>query len=501
MNDSKATRILRRSVVLVFASTLCCIAQAGQQLPNVIYILADDLGYGELGSYGQQLIRTPHLDRMAQEGVRFTRHYSGAPVCAPARGSLQTGKHTGRAYIRDNYELPESQLPLPAEEFTVGELMQQAGYQTGFIGKWGLGGNDSEGQPNRQGYDFFYGYLDQKIAHNYYPTHLWRNGERERLPGNHEFSPHCGLNCLGNLWLSDKRRQSLHKRYQGQVYAPDLMLEETLQFLRHNQERSFFLVFASLVPHLSLQVPDDSLEEYLGQFEEQPYRGTEGYTPHGYPQSAYAAMITRLDRDIGRIMAELEKLGIDHNTLLIFSSDNGPTFLDQVDTGMFDSAGGLRGLKASVYEGGIRVPMLARWPGEIAPGTTSDHYSAFWDLLPTLAELSGQSAPSDIDGISFLPTLLGQEQTEQHQEMYWEYHDRGGLQALLFKDAGGLTMRWKAVRIGAHKDPDRPLELYDVVADPGEQNNVAGQYPEQVARAQKIIDQQRRESSVDRWNF
>jgi arylsulfatase A-like enzyme len=492
--------ILARLFILALLATSATVL-AGERRPNVLYILADDLGYGELGSYDQQLIKTPHLDRLAKEGMRFTQHYSGAPVCAPARGSLQTGKHTGRAYIRDNFELPESQLPLPADEFTIGELMQSAGYRTGFIGKWGLGGNDSEGQPNRQGYDFFYGYLDQKIAHNYYPTHLWRNDQRERLEGNHAFSAHQPLRGLKYLWLSDARRKELHKPYQGKVYAPDRMLEESLAFLQEQDQRPFFLVLASLVPHLALQVPDDSLQQYLGQFEEEAYKGTFGYTPHGYPSSAYAAMITRMDRDIGRILAALEMQGMADNTLVIFSSDNGPTFAPQVDTELFNSAGPFRGLKASVYEGGIRVPMIARWPGVIAPGSESDHISAFWDLMPTLAQITGTAIAEDIDGISFLPTLRGSEEQQSHQSLYWEYHSKGGMQAVLFRAAPHSPLEWKAVRTDASRNPGGQLQLFNLNTDPGEAVDVAGQHPELVTLAQSIIEQQRVDSPVSDWNF
>ena len=312
--------------------------------PNIVFILADDLGYAELGCYGQQKIRTPNIDALAAAGMRFTQHYSGSPVCAPSRCTLLTGMHTGHAFVRDNYEIgnweqdsPEGQLPLPADTVTLGRLLQRAGYATAAIGKWGLGGPDSTGQPNRQGFDFWYGYLCQRVAHNYYPTHLWRNSEKDLLPGNEWFRSHQKL-------AETPADLAAYERYRGQTYAPDRMIEQALGFVRSHKNGPFFLYFATPVPHAAIQVPDDSLAEYHAKFDQEPYLGQKGYLPHPEPRAGYAAMITRMDRDIGRLLALLDELGIGDNTLVIFSSDNGPTFNGGTDSEFFRSAGPLRGL-------------------------------------------------------------------------------------------------------------------------------------------------------------
>ncbi|MDX1740653.1 MAG: arylsulfatase, partial [Rhodothermales bacterium] len=353
--------------------------------PNIIYILADDLGYAELGSYGQTRIRTPHLDDLAREGIRFTQHYSGSPVCAPSRATLLTGLHTGHAQVRDNYELggfldeeERGQLPLEPGTVTLGTLLQEHGYTTAIIGKWGLGGPGSAGVPNNQGFDYFYGYLDQKQAHNYYPTHLWRNAEWDTLR-NEYFHPHQRID-------DEPADPSGYDSYKGVDYAPDLMTEEALGFIRDQRDGPFFLYLAYPIPHVALQVPDESLAEY--DFEETPYLGERGYLPHPRPRAAYAAMISRMDGYVGRVIALLRELGLDRNTLVVFSSDNGPTFNGGTDSDFFASAGPLRGLKTEVYEGGIRVPMIAWWPGRIAAGSVTDHVSAFWDVLPTVAEVT-----------------------------------------------------------------------------------------------------------------
>ena len=389
----------------------------GRGKPNIIYILADDLGYGELGCYGQTKIKTPNLNRLAAEGMRFTQHYSGSPVCAPSRGTLLTGRHTGHAYIRANYEMGgwkrgarEGQLHLPGDTVTVAKLLKEAGYSTGAVGKWGLGGPGTSGQPNRQGFDYWYGYLCQRIAHNYYPTHLWRSGEKHILE-NEYFASHQKL-----PENKDPHDKASYTEYSGRQYAPDLMAQEALQFIRANKDQPFFLYFATPVPHAALQVPEDSLKEYEGVFPETPYKGQKGYLPHPAPRAAYAAMVSRMDRDVGRIMALLKELEIDDNTVIIFSSDNGPTFNGGTDSKFFHSAGPLRGLKCSLYEGGIRVPMITRWPGRIAPGGVTDHVCAFWDVFATLTELVGVEGAEKTDGISMLPTLLGQPKKQKQHD-------------------------------------------------------------------------------------
>ena len=449
--------------------------------PNIIYILADDLGYGELGSYGQTKIRTPHIDGLAAEGMKFTQHYSGSPVCAPSRCVLLTGKHTGHSYIRGNDELPlrgdvwrdpelEGQRPLLPGTETIGTLLQNQGYVTGAVGKWGLGGPKSTGHPNEQGFDFWYGYLCQRIAHNYYPTHLWSNQKKHILEGNPYFFPHQRF-----PEDRDPEDRSAYDAYKGEQYSMDLMAEEARRFIRDNKDRPFFLYLPFPVPHVSLQVPEDSLAEYEGEFPDTPYLGDQGYTPHPRPRAAYAAMITRMDREIGRILDLLKELGLEDNTLVMFSSDNGPTFNGGTDSTFFNSAGPLRGLKTQLFEGGIRVPMIARWPGRIRPGSTTDHISAFQDVLPTIADLLNITPPEDIDGTSFLPTLLDQPEKQKKPEfLYWEHR---GNQAVRMGD-------WKAYR----ESVDREIELYNLKEDIAESRNVAEQNPDILNRMQNIME-------------
>lgn len=456
-------------------------------------MLADDLGYGELGSYGQTKIRTPNLDELASQGIRFTQHYSGSPVCAPSRATLMTGQHTGRNPIRDNFEVggypdPDElgQMPLDSGTYTIGTMLQGAGYYTAAIGKWGLGGRESLGQPHFQGFDYFFGYLDQQLAHNFYPTHLWRNGERVELD-NEYFSPHQTFDG------DDPTDIEQYRKYQGNEYSLDVMADDALRFLNEHQDEPFFLYLPFTIPHLALQVPDSSLVEYEGMFEEEPYLGRP-YLPHYRPFSAYAGMITRMDVHIGRILDRLDDLGLTENTLVIFTSDNGTTYTGGVDAEYFDSTAGLRGLKGSVYEGGVRVPFIARWPGHIEPGSESDHVSAFWDMMPTFAEVAGTTAPEDIDGVSMLPSLTGAADQAQHDYLYWEYHG-------LWNGAQAVRMgRWKGVRLGGHDDVDAPIELYDLEADRAETTDVSSEYPEIVARIREIMFS-RKESDVERWNF
>lgn len=457
--------------------------------PNIIFILADDLGYAELGSYGQKKIRTPFLDRLAAEGMRFTQHYSGSPVCAPSRCVLLTGKHTGHCFIRDNDELSErgdvwhdpeleGQRPLLQGTVTIGKLLQEAGYITGAIGKWGLGGPGSTGEPNSQGFNHWYGYLCQRVAHNYYPTHLWRNGKKDILEGNDYFYPHQRLPAD-----RDPHDRESYRPYSGEQYSMDEMVTEALDFIRANSENPFFLYLPFPVPHVSIQVPEDSLGEYDGSFPEEPYLGDKSYLPHPAPRAGYAAMITRMDREIGRIMALLEELGLKRNTLVIFTSDNGPTFNGGSDSAFFESTGPLRGLKTTLYEGGIRIPMIAHWPGMIEPGSVSDHISAFWDFLPTFTDLAGVEPPTDIDGVSLLPTLLGQTRRQiEHEYLYWEL---SGKQAVRLGN-------WKAVRMNV----DDEVELYNLKEDTAEQRDIAAENPDVVARIEDIMVNGRTESDL-----
>jgi arylsulfatase len=425
--------------------------------PNIVFILADDLGSAELGCYGQQKIRTPRLDRMAADGLRFTRAYAGSPVCAPSRCSLMTGKHGGHAFIRDNREVrPEGQAPVPASEVMLAELLKKQGYATACIGKWGLGPPGSDGDPLKRGFDLFFGYNCQRHAHNHYPTWLYRNDKKVELEGNDGGAT-------------------------GKQFSHDLFEAEALRFIRDNKGRPFFLYVPFTVPHVAVQVPEDSLAEYRGKWDDPPYDGKKGYLPHPAPRAAYAAMVTRLDRSVGRVLDLLADLGLEKDTLVIFSSDNGPTHnVGGADSDFFQSAGGLRGLKGSVYEGGIRVPLLARWPGHVKAGV-SDHACYFPDFLPTLLDVAGapEATPPGIDGVSFAPTLLGRGEQKSPPYLYWEFAGYGGQQAL-------RQGYWKAVRTDLNKGAVR-TQLYDLKNDPNESKDVAADRPEVVKRLEKLM--------------
>ena len=460
-------RILGVAVALTFAVTRFAPA-ADAPRPNVVFILADDLGYGDVGCYGQRKIQTPNIDRLASEGIRFTQFYSGAPVCAPSRCALLTGYHTGHSYIRDNGELPtEGQRPIPDSTLTLAEILKSAGYRTGVVGKWGLGGPGTEGEPNRQGFDHWFGYLCQREAHRHYPLHLWRNGEKVPLEQNQE---------------------QRHARY-----AHDLIADEALKFVRDSAAgarsgKPFFLYVAFTTPHVDLDAPADSMQPYLGKWEEKPFAGNH-YRAEPHPRAAYAAMVSRMDRDVGRITALLKELGLDDNTLVMFSSDNGPTNAGGSDPKFFSSAGPFRGLKGDLYDGGIHVPLAARWPGKTAKGATSDHVAALWDVLPTLAEAAGADVPKNIDGVSFLPTLLGRPGQKAHDHLYWETPARQGAQAVRMGD-------WKGVRVGVKRDRGAKVQLFNLKDDVGESRDVAADHPDVVAKIERLMREGRTESPI-----
>lgn len=490
MNQKKI--IYPAITAIALAGTITPSAAQKNNQPNIIYILADDLGYGDIGCYGQKYIKTPNIDRLATEGIRFTQHYSSAPVCAPARCCLMTGKHLGHAFVRNNLELKDSsdfktgQLPIPDETFTLAEMLKNAGYSNAIIGKWGLGSVASEGAPNKQGFDFFYGYADQNHAHNHYPEFLWRNDKQEFLPGN-VVSAHPKIDRTKEVDSQE------YKKYIGKHYSLDLMADEAVKYIEGNRGKPFFLYLTFVVPHKALQVPEESLEMYNGVFNEKPYDGKMGYTPHARPLSAYAAMITRMDSKIGIILQKLKELGIDENTLVMFSSDNGPAGGGGIDARFFNSSGGLRGSKSQVYEGGIREPFVARWPAKIKPGTTTDHVSAHYDLMATLAEITGQKL-SDTDGISFLPTLLGQtEKQKQHEYLYWEFSSGGGQYAVRMGD-------WKGVRTGVSRNPNAEWQIFNLSTDRAETTNLAGTHPELVEKCKQIVSKRTPSQNQD-WNF
>jgi len=441
--------------------------------PNIVFILADDLGYGDLSCLGQSHFQTPNIDRLAAEGMLFTQHYSGSTVCAPSRSALMTGQHTGHTFIRGNKEVkPEGQYPLPDSIFTLAEMLKAQGYATGAFGKWGLGPPGSEGDPNRQGFDRFVGYNCQRLAHNYYPRHLWDNQQKV------VFEENAG-------------------KAKGR-YAPDYIHQQCMAFLDQHADQPFFLFVPTPIPHAELAAPDSIMDKFRGKFlPEKSYQGYdegENYRNGPYESqqechAAFAAMVYILDQQVGEILDKLDELGIAENTLVVFSSDNGPHLEGGADPDYFDSNGPLRGYKRDLYEGGIRVPTLMRWPGHIAAGSTTDHVSAFWDFMPTLAELTGAPLPEGTDGISFLPTLLAEGQQPAHDYLYWEFHERGG--RIAFRKG-----TWKAVKYNYLKEPDAPFELYDLQNDLGETRNLAAQHPELLAEFEALLKEARTPSAV-----
>lgn len=467
--------------LLVLATALTP-AQAAEQRPNIVFILADDLGYGDLGCYGQTKIRTPNLDRMAAQGMRFTNFYAGCAVCAPSRCTLMTGKHLGHATVRDNVQRAagaEGQHPMERGTVTVAQLLKRAGYATAIVGKWGLGMPDDHSSPLDFGFDHHYGYLCQGMAHTYYPPYLWRDDRQELLRGNPPYA-YGQREVIAN---------------SGRVYAHDLMVSNALRWVEAHRAEPFFLYLAFTVPHLSLQVPDDSLAEYRGRWPETPVTDSTHYANQRAPRAAYAAMITRMDRDIGRLMDQLKSLGLDERTLVLFGSDNGAVFAYAgTDPEFFRSNGRLRGYKQELYEGGIRTPFIVRWRGRIRPASTSSLIGAYWDILPTLCEIAGAPVRNEIDGLSIVPTLQGEPGQKIHEYLYWEYHSGGRAQAVRFGD-------WKAVRNNVNKAPDATPELYNLADDPGETTNVAARHPDFAEKAAAYMKAAHGPSWEPKWNF
>jgi len=464
------------SLIFLFVSSACQTKTkeiAHSSKPNIIYILADDLGYGDVGYNGQQKFTTPNIDKLGAEGMVFTQHYSGSTVCAPSRSALLTGQHTGHTFIRGNKEIqPEGQYPMPDSIYTLPEMMKEAGYVTSVYGKWGLGYPGSEGDPNNQGVDEFLGYNCQRLAHHYYPYYLWHNQEKMMLDGN------IGTN--------------------QKDYAPDIIHDQVLQFIENNKDTSFFMFYASPIPHAELLMPQKDIDPFIEQFEpDTVHVGTDSGElyrkgPYGTQENchaAFVAMVTRLDQQVGEIVAKLEELGIADNTVIMFTSDNGPHQEGGADPDFFDSNGIYKGYKRDLYEGGIHVPMIAKWPTKITPGSTTDHTSAFWDVMPTLANIVGAEVNENIDGISFLPTLLGNKEQKQHDYLYWEFHEKGGRIAV-------RKGNWKGVKYNVLNDSDANIELYDLSIDPGETNNLASEKPEIVKELTTIMKEARTESEV-----
>ncbi len=453
-------------VIMPFASGYAGKQDTKQKSPNVIFILADDLGIGDLGCYGQEKIHTPGIDLLAKNGMKFTQHYSGSTVSAPSRCSLLTGMHTGHTFIRGNsgYIADDGRkydLNLAADEVTLGEVFKAKNYVTACMGKWGLGGPSAEGHPNKQGFDYFFGYLGQANAHRYYPDQLFENNTPVIL--------------------------------NKKVYSHDLIMEKALDFIDKNAENPFFLYLAPTIPHADIIVPNNELFDYDGKFNEVPYLGG-GYTAQDKPRATFAAMVTRLDRDVTRVVEMLKKKGLLENTIVIFTSDNGTHKEGGHDPNFFDSNGPFRGTKRDLYEGGIRTPFIVQWPSVIAPGSVSYQVSAFWDFMPTVCELIGAPVPAHTDGISYLPTLTGKGKQKQHEYLYFEFHEEGGKQAVI-KDG------WKLLHLQVNNANKEHYELYNLATDPSEIADVINQYPKKVKELKKIMLEARSTNTNWKFNF
>lgn len=467
--DFKKTAI----AVFLLVITGFTYAQNKDRRPNIVFIMADDLGYGDLGVYGQQKIETKHIDSLARRGMKFNNFYAGTSVCAPSRSALMTGQHTGHTYVRGNKEIEaEGQQPLADSVQTIAMLLQKAGYATGAFGKWGLGMVNTTGAPDQKGFDEFYGYNCQRQSHRYYPTHLWHNKERIELEGN-------GLLAKGQ-------------------YAPALIQERTLAFIDANKDKPFFLFVPTVLPHAELSGPEDGYyQQYANSFDEKPHKGNDygpkatvpGYASVEKPHAMYASMVSRMDAYVGQIVEKLRQNQLLDNTVIIFTSDNGSHKEGGADPNFFNSSGGLRGNKRDLYEGGIRTPFIAYWPGKIAEGKTSNYLGAFWDIMPTMVELAEADKPKYTDGISFVPTLLGRnKQQKQHDYLYWEFHEDGGRQALRKGD-------WKLI-LQKVTTGTPAKELYNLRQDPKEQNNVASSNPKKVQQLQRLIEKAHVESAI-----
>lgn len=504
---------MKGKLILISISFLCLFSceknTNSHDLPNIIYIMADDLGYGEVGVFGQKIIETPNIDKLASNGMILTNHYSGAPVCAPARAVLMTGLHTGKNPVRGNDEWRErgdvwsfeamfkdpsleGQRPLPDTIQTVANYLKSNGYKTGMVGKWGLGAPNTNSIPNLKGFDFFYGYNCQRQAHTLYPSHLWRNTDRHIL--NNKIVDKGPLSNDANP--NDSKS---YNDYNQVDYAPTLMHKESLKFIERNKENSFFLYYASPLPHLPLQAPEKWVNYYRKKIgDEEPYLGDKGYYPNQYPKATYAAMISYLDEQVGELISKLKEIGKYENTLVIFTSDNGPTHVKQVDIEFFNSAGifinSKKTVKGSVNEGGLRVPTIATWPSKIKAGSKSDHPSVFYDFFATMADIVGSPLPYPTDGISYLPTLVGEKQIK-HDYLYWEFPEKqyGGQQAIR-KD------NWKGIKKNLLKGKSK-LQLFNLEDDPKEMNDLAENYPEVVDKLENLMEKAHTKAALEKFNI
>ncbi len=480
------------------------------QKPNIVFIIADDLGYNDLGCYGQKIIETPNVDALSQHGIRFTQYYSGSPVSAPSRCVLLTGKNTGHSFIRGNHEWSErgvvwdyykmeedpsleGQYPIPEETVTFSKVLQEGGYKTACIGKWGLGAPFTGGVPNKQGFDLFFGYNCQRQAHTYYPAHLWRNEEIVKL--DNEFVVPRTRELDGD---GDPDKSESYARYNLKEYAPELMLNEALSFIRSSKDQPFFLHFTTIIPHVPLQAPKEWVDKYREKIgEEEPYLGDKGYFPCQYPMATYAAMVAYLDHQAGCIVDELKKQGVYENTIIFFTSDNGPVTTGGAVSQFFENAKPFNQasnrLKGSVYEGGIREPMIVTWPGRIKKAGVSDHICAAWDIFPTLCDISGLEHPDGLDGISLFPTIIGKGKQKQHEYLYWEYPERRGQQAVRLDN-------WKGIR-DSTRDGNMKIKLFNLESDITEDSNVAHKFPEIVKQIEEIMTREHQKPEIQRFEL
>lgn len=483
---------LKLATKVAFVALFSSLGSAADK-PNVVFILADDLGYGEVGCFGQKKIPTPNIDRLASEGVRLTQFYSGAPTCAPSRCVLMSGKHLGHADIRGNRQakvsfpqFEEGQHPIKADTVLMPELFKKAGYATAAIGKWGLGPVGSTGDPNKHGFDLFFGYNCQAIAHSYFPKYLWRNAEKveihaKPIPGH--VKP-----------VSEARMED----YLGENYAPKLMIDEAEKFIAEKKDQPFFLYLAFIEPHVAMHPPKESVEKFPKEWDQQPYLGESGYLPHPRPRAAYAAMISDLDSYVGRVTAALKKAGVDERTLIVFTSDNGTTHKNNekspfniggADVDFFNSTAGLRGFKGSVYEGGLRVPTVVRYPGKLKPGTSSDAPGYFADWFPTLCAATGTEPAAALDGENLLPILEGEVAAKRQKPMVWTFAEYGGQVVVRIGD-------YKVLRRGLLTKKPGDWEVYDIPADRGETKDLAKEKPELIGKAVSVLKNEVADNAV-----
>ncbi len=497
---------------LVTVSFAGCAAKTSSQVkkPNIIFILGDDLGYNDLGCYGQKIIETPNIDALTRNGIRFTNYYCGSPVSAPSRCVLLTGKHSGHSFIRGNHEWPErgdvwnyykmeaepaleGQYPIPANTVTFSKVLQTNGYKTACIGKWGLGAPSSEGVPNKQGFDFFFGYNCQRQAHTYYPQHLWRNEEIVKL--DNDFVVPRTKELDGD---KDPNKSESYAKFHLKEYAPELMLNEALGFIRTSKDEPFFLHFTTIIPHVPLQAPTEWVEKYRAKIgEEKPYSGDKGYFPCQYPMATYAAMVSYLDYQVGRLVQELKDLGLYENTIIIFTSDNGPVTTGGAVSKFFENASPFNQsagrLKGTVFEGGIHGPLIISWPAKMKKARVSEHLCAAWDFFPTLCDISGSEHPGNLDGISFLPTIINKGKQEEHKYLYWEFPEGRGQQAVRLNN-------WKGIR-DSTRSGNLKIMLFDLEKDITEDSDVAANNPDVIRQIKQIMLSEHQQPEIERFDI